>query len=59
MNYYEKMKTLSLDKMAQAIMCPNDIFAFNAEIPCLKKEGIDCIECSKRFLQMEVPEKDQ
>ena len=52
MTNYERIKAMSVEEMADAVMCPNDCSL--GEINCEKTDACNCYECVRQWLEQEI-----
>ncbi len=50
---YDKIRDMSIEEMAQFILCPNNHLNFKNKLLICDLENTSCIECCKKWLESE------
>ena len=59
MTNFERIKSMSVDKLAEIIMCPAEYdLDFNRAEDCYGDMSKNCIECCKKWLESEAATND-
>jgi len=51
---YDRLKNLTIEEMAKAMMCPNELSICTEEIECNTLGGVSCVQCCLERLKREV-----